>query len=287
MQYIVVKKSIKCRKFLILGNMEIVGNISKMESSRREVVEYLLPLGNVKINMNELIGQVIQLEYQGKIHCMKCGRETRKSFAQGYCYPCFTTAPETEECVLRPELCRAHEGVARDMEYAEKHCLSDQVVYLSITSGLKVGVTRSAQVPTRWIDQGALRAIEFARTPNRYTAGLMEVAMKEHIMDKTNWRKMLSGSDPGHIDLVKEKERLKAMVPGELISYLTDDSNVMELTYPVERYPEKIKSLNFDKDPLVSGVLMGIKGQYLIFDLDRVINVRKFGGYLIRLRTFD
>jgi len=267
--------------------MEIVGNISKMESSREEKVHYKMALGNQKIPMNGLIGQGIQLEYLGKIHCIRCGRETSKSFAQGYCYPCFTTAPETEDCVLRPELCRAHEGVARDMEYAEKHCLSEQVVYLSITSGLKVGVTRSSQVPTRWIDQGALRAIEFARTPNRYTAGMMEVAMKKHIMDKTNWRKMLSGSDPCHMDLVKEKERLKAMVPEDFSSYLTENSEVIVLNYPVERYPEKIRSLSFDKDPLVSGVLMGIKGQYLIFDQDRVINIRKFGGYLIRLRTLD
>ncbi|TFH23666.1 MAG: DUF2797 domain-containing protein [Bacteroidia bacterium] len=265
--------------------MEIIGNISKMESSSREVVQYLLPLGNRKIIMNELIGQAVQLDFKGKIHCIKCGRETRKSFAQGYCYPCFTTAPETEECVLRPELCRAHEGVARDMEYAEKHCLSDQVVYLSITSGLKVGVTRSSQVPARWIDQGALKAIEFARTPNRYTAGLMEVALKNHIADKTNWRKMLLGSDPGHMDLVSEKARLKAMVPEELRSYLTENESVIELTYPVERYPEKIRSLDFDKDPMVSGVLTGIKGQYLMFDQDRVINVRKFGGYLVQLTT--
>ena len=171
------------------------------------------------------------------------------------------------------------------MEYAGKHCLSVQVVYLSITSGLKVGVTRSTQVPTRWIDQGALKAIEFARTPNRYIAGLMEVAMKHHVMDKTNWRKMLSGSDPVPIDLVSEKERLKAGVPEALAAYLSEDDTVTELIYPVERYPEKIKSLNFDKDPMVSGVLTGIKGQYLLLDQDRVINVRKFGGYLVRFQS--
>jgi hypothetical protein len=267
--------------------MEIVGNISKMVSSREDTIQYQLPLGIHKINLNNLIGQAIQLEFEGKIHCIKCGRETRKSFAQGYCYPCFSTSPETEECVLRPELCRAHEGVARDMEYAEKHCLTDQVVYLSITSGLKVGVTRGSQVPVRWIDQGAVRAIEFARTPNRYSAGLMEVAMKNHVADKTNWRKMLSGSDQGDVDLVREKHRLKAMVPKELSSYLTDDENVLELNYPVEQYPTKIRSLNFDKDPMVSGLLRGIKGQYLLFDSDRVINVRKFGGYLVRLRMPD
>ena len=234
--------------------------------------------------MNELIGTQITLEYLGHIHCIKCGRETRKSFAQGYCYPCFTTAPETEECVLRPELCRAHEGVARDMEYAKKHCLSDQVVYLSLTSGIKVGVTRSSQVPTRWIDQGAIRAVEFARTPNRYSAGRLEVAMKDHLADKTNWRKMLSGSDPGDVDLLKEKQRLSALVPTDFVPYITKNQQEVELEYPVISYPEKIKSLNFEKDPLVSGELTGIKGQYLMLDQNRVINMRKFGGYLIRLQ---
>jgi hypothetical protein len=267
--------------------MEIIGNINKMVSSSEDVVNYVLPLSSHKVAMNKLIGEEIQLDYEGKIHCIKCGRETRKSFAQGFCYPCFTTAPETEECVLRPELCRAHEGVARDMEYAEKNCLIEQVVYLSLTSGLKVGVTRSTQLPTRWIDQGAIRALVFARTPNRYTAGLLEVAMKQHLMDKTNWRKMLSGPDPGLKDLKEEKERLKPHVPAELSSYLSEHEEIMELNYPVISYPEKITSLNFDKDPKVSGILLGIKGQYLMFDQNRVINMRKFGGYLVKMRIPD
>jgi len=271
-------------KFLILDPMEIVGNINKMVSSSEDVIQYELPLSSHKVPMNKLIGGEIQLVFEGKIHCIKCGRETKKSFAQGFCYPCFTTAPETEECVLRPELCRAHEGVARDMDYAEKNCLIEQVVYLSLTSGLKIGVTRSTQLPTRWIDQGAVRALVFARTPNRYTAGLLEVAMKKHLMDKTNWRKMLSGPDPGLRDLNEDKQRLKAQVPEELSSYISDAEEMAELNYPVISYPEKIKSLNFDKDPLVSGTLLGIKGQYLIFDQNRVINMRKFGGYLVKMQ---
>ena len=258
-----------------------------MEASAEKVIQYSLPFGEQKILMNKLLGKQITLEYLGHIHCIKCGRETRKSFAQGYCYPCFSTAPETEECVLRPELCRAHEGVARDMEYAKKHCLSDQVVYLSLTSGIKVGVTRASQVPTRWIDQGAIRALEFARTPNRYMAGLLEVALKNHLADKTNWRKMLSGSDPGDMDLSQEKQRLTPLIPTELAAYINDDMQAVELEYPVLQYPEKIKSLNFEKDPIVSGVLNGIKGQYLMLDQNRVINMRKFGGYLIRLQSED
>jgi hypothetical protein len=267
--------------------MEHKGNIRKMEASPEKVIRYLLPLGDRKVEMNELLGTVITMEYLGHINCIKCGRETKKSFAQGYCYPCFITAPETEECVLRPELCRAHEGVARDMEYAAKHCLIEQVVYLSLTSGIKVGVTRNTQVPTRWIDQGAIRALEFARTPNRYMAGVMEVALKNYLADKTNWRKMLSGSDPGDVDLVAEKLRLSTLLTLDLARYITKENLLVELEYPVLQYPEKIKSLNFEKDPVVTGTLTGIKGQYLMLDQDRVMNIRNFGGYLIRLLTRD
>ncbi len=265
--------------------MEHSGNIRKMKSSLDDVVQYQLPLGEKRVKMNQIIGNKISLDYQGRINCIRCGRETRKSFAQGYCYPCFASAPETEECVLRPELCRAQEGKARDMDYAKEHCLTEHVVYLAITSGLKVGVTRNTQIPTRWIDQGAVCAIELARTPDRYTAGVLEVAMKAHVRDKTNWRKMLSGFETCGLDLVGEKVRLAELVPDELRQHVTTDDQVLELEYPVIKYPDKINSLNFEKDPHVSGVLTGIKGQYLMFEDNRVINVRKFGGYYIQLQT--
>lgn len=261
--------------------MEHTGNIRKMESSHGKVIEYQLPLGNQKVDMNPLIGRQVRMEYQGIINCIRCGRKTAKSFAQGYCYPCFTTAPETEECVLRPELCRAHLGEARDMEYASTHCLIEHVVYLSVTSGLKIGVTRNTQVPTRWIDQGAVQAIELARTPDRYTAGQIEVAMKAHMNDKTNWRQMLTGPGPVGVNLVEEKARIGQLIPETLKQYISPGDKVTKLVYPVDQYPEKIKSLNFDKEPEVSGVLSGIKGQYLIFEDNSVINMRKFGGYLI------
>ena len=246
---------------------------------------YYLPLGEVKVDMNSLIGNEIEMEFTGEINCVRCGRSTRKSFAQGFCYPCFTTAPETEECVLRPELCRAHEGIARDMDYAREHCLKEHVVYLSLTSGLKVGVTRASQVPTRWIDQGAVEAIELARTPDRHSAGLLEVALKAHMDDKTNWRRMLTGTGPEGIRLEEEKIRVKSLIPEELLDYVLEENRVYHFHYPVEAYPEKVKSLNFDKEALVKGVLRGIKGQYLIFEGNQVINMRKFGGYRINLRS--
>lgn len=267
--------------------MEYTGNIRKMEAIHQGVIQYYLPVGEERVPLNEYLGSPVSLEYAGHIHCIRCGRETRKSFAQGYCYPCFTTAPETEECVLKPELCRAHEGIARDLAYAATHCLSEQVVYLSLTSGIKVGVTRSSQVPTRWIDQGSIRALELARTPNRYTAGVMEVALKTHLADKTNWRLMLSGNVPAEMDLAREKKNLIPLIPGELAPYITDDMQVTALEYPVVEYPDRIKSLNFDRDPLVAGILTGIKGQYLMLDRNRVINIRKFGGYQVRFRAGD
>ncbi len=272
---------------MYIRSMEYTGNIRKMVSDIGDVILYHLPLNGLKVDMNRLIGHELVMEYKGEIHCIKCGKRTNKSFAQGYCYPCFTTAPETEECVLRPELCRAQEGVARDMDYAKGHCLIEHVVYLSLTSGLKVGVTRHTQVPTRWIDQGAVRVIELARTPNRYSAGLLEVALKAHIADKTNWRKMLSGAGYGDVDMIDEKSKLADHLPANLKQYVSLNEYVLKLNYPVIKYPEKIKSLNFDKEPVVSGVLTGIKGQYLMFEGDKVINMRKFGGYLISLTTSD
>lgn len=265
--------------------MECTGNIRKMESAAGAVIQYQLPLGEQRVEMNSLVGHELRMEYLGRIHCIRCGRETRKSFAEGYCYPCFTTAPETEDCVLRPELCRAQDGISRDMEFAKKHCLIEHVVYLSFTSALKVGVTRNTQVPTRWIDQGALKAIELARTPNRYTAGLIEVALKAHINDKTNWRKMLSGSDATGVDMVQLKQEMAERVPVELQTHVSRDDHVTELAYPVLNYPLKIKSLSFDKEAIVQGQLNGIKGQYLMFEGHQVINMRKFGGYLVRLST--
>ncbi|MBE0655918.1 MAG: DUF2797 domain-containing protein [Bacteroidales bacterium] len=254
-----------------------------MSAELDEPVGYTLDLGGNAIQMNELIGKEISLEYLQHIHCIRCGRETKTSFAQGYCYPCFISAPETEDCVLRPELCRAHEGIARDMEFAENHCLIDHFVYLAVASGVKVGVTRYHQVPNRWIDQGAWKAIKLAITPNRYIAGTIEVALKDHFTDKTNWRHMLTNKLAEDIDLVKEKDRAIDLLHTDFQHYATDDDLITIIHYPVTSYPEKVKSINLDKTSRIQDVLAGIKGQYLIFDSGAVLNIRKHGGYLVEL----
>jgi hypothetical protein len=259
------------------------GLLIKMRTQHVEMVEYFLPFDGEEIKMNDLIGKKITMEHSGEIYCIKCGRKTKTSFAQGYCYPCFKTAPETEECVLRPELCRAHEGIARDMVFAQQHCLIEHVVYMAVSSHVKVGVTRNTQIPARWIDQGASYAIELARTPNRHTAGLMEVALKNHLPDKTNWRKMLMGEVLRGFNLQEQKHKLSSSIPSELKQYITPSDKITAINYPVNIYPTKVASLNLDKQPLVQGLLAGIKGQYLIFESGQVINIRKYSGYKVTL----
>ncbi len=256
------------------------GNLRKMQTRLGDVVQYTLMLDGVPVDMNAQIGEDISLRFDGVINCIACGRETKKSFGQGFCYPCFRDAPEASECIIRPELCRAHEGEARDMAWAEKHCLTEQIVYLARSSAVKVGITRASQMPTRWIDQGATDAVVLARAPNRYTAGLVEVAMKEHLTDRTNWQRMLK-NEVIDADLVATKASLVDSLEPGLRQYVDADDTVCTIRYPVERYPEKVKSVGFDKQPAIEGRLAGIKGQYLIFDDNRVLNIRKHNGYRI------
>mgnify|MGYP001797042411 CR=1 FL=1 len=259
--------------------MKQTGIIRKMRSVQGKPVTYELPLGDELFPVQKALGKILSLKYLGKIHCIRCGRKTRKSFNQGYCYPCFQNAPENSECIIKPELCRAHEGEARDMEWARGHCLQEHVVYLAISSGVKVGVTRKSQVPTRWIDQGAHQALQLARTPNRYTAGLIEVELKQHENDRTDWRKMLKNEYPDDVDLREVKKELVAKLPKELSQYVVKDTRRTAIEFPVLEYPTKVKSVGFDKEAEIAGKLLGIKGQYLIFEGDRVINMRKHQGY--------
>jgi len=266
--------------------MEYTGTLSKMESALADRVNYFLQLSKEQIQLNDLLDKNLKITYLGEIYCIKCGRKTSKSFSQGFCYPCFQSAPETEECVLRPELCRAHEGIARNMEFAHSHCLIDHYVYLSRTDAIKVGVTRNTQIPTRWIDQGAVEAIKLAKTPNRYTAGLIEVALKKHMPDKTNWRNMLTGKITDIRTLTDVKKLAYSQLYKNLQTYYESDDSITKIEYPLLDIPAKVNSLDLEKTPVIEGKLTGIKGQYLIFDNLNVINIRKFGGYKVVLNTF-
>ena len=214
-------------------------------------VEYTLMLGDEGVALNPLFGSRLLLEFTGTIRCSACGRITKKSFGQGFCYPCFRDAPEASPCIIRPELCEAHTGGGRDPAWEAAHHLAPHVVYLAVTSALKVGVTRADQVPTRWIDQGAWRAIRLAVTETRRQAGLIEVALKEHVSDRTAWQKMLKNILAEEIDLVAEKQRLAALLPSALASRVAPSDDITEITYPVLQHPTKIKSQTFDKVPRI------------------------------------
>ncbi|MFC1747439.1 DUF2797 domain-containing protein [Pseudomonadota bacterium] len=275
----------------------VVGNLRKMVTSLESPVKYQLLLcneqGDHHVDMNAHIGHSIRLNYCGEINCVHCGRKTKKSFGQGHCYPCFRDLPQCDGCIMKPETCHFDAGTCRDPEWGQANCFQDHYVYLANSSGVKVGITRGTQIPTRWMDQGATQALPIFRVNNRLQSGLVEVALKKHVADKTDWRKMLKGiANP--VELQEARETLVAQCSEELdeirarcgddaISYLPDEA-LVDIAFPVNEYPEKVKSFNFDKTPQIDGILNGIKGQYLILDTG-VINIRKFGGYRVEFSS--
>jgi hypothetical protein len=258
------------------------GNIEKMSTELKEVVHYHLQLGSDRIYMNDLVGQTIKLNYLHQINCVNCGKITPKSFAQGLCYPCFAKSPENSDCILRPELCRGHLGEGRDVTWELEHHVKPHYVYLAQSSHTKVGVTRSSQVPTRWIDQGASRAIVIAETPNRYLAGCIEVALKSIFSDKTDWRKMLK-NEVQLDDLDEQLQLAIESLPMDLQEFAVYDSVATDIHYPLPQFPEKVVSTSFDKQANIEMKLQGIKGQYLIFENGIVTNLRSASGYLVEL----
>lgn len=269
------------------------GNIRKMRTSLGGEVVYTLPIGEQEVAINPLIGEQIAIYFDGQINCVHCQRLTKKSFNQGYCYPCFRKLAECDSCIMSPEKCHFHLGTCRDEAWAQTHCMVDHIVYLANSSGLKVGITRATQIPTRWMDQGAIQAIPLIKTQSRYLSGLVEVALKEYVSDRTQWQRMLK-NDVVHVSLQEEKEHLLSQA-AEAISTLQqrhglDAIQIIEMeqidstgiNYPVKQYPVKVKAFNLDKDPVIEGKLMGIKGQYLILDTG-VVNLRKYTGYALSL----
>lgn len=264
--------------------MKVSGNILKMKSRLEKPVEYFLPVADQLIPMNAYLGKKIKMSFDGQINCIATGEKIKKSYNQGYSYKSFMTLAECDICIVKPELCHYDKGTCRDPKWGEDNCLKPHVLYLAVSSGLKVGITREKQVPTRWIDQGATYVLPILQMPGRKEAGLLEDEMKAQLDDKTNWRKMLSNE-------VEQGHDLKSIAEGLFDSYadLIDDlggedldAQPLEIHYPVLEYPTKIKSLGFDKNPIVEGTLQGIKGQYLILDTG-VINMRKHQGYFLEI----
>ncbi len=268
---------------------DVSGHLSKMVVELATPVNYYLPLDDERVLLNDYLGQRISLNYAGEIHCCHCGRKTKKSFNQGFCFPCLKKLARCDSCIVSPEKCHYEQGTCREPEWGEAFCLTDHVVYLANSSGIKVGITRATQLPTRWIDQGAVQALPIMRVATRLQSGLVEDALRQHVADKTNWRKMLKGEIEA-VELASTRDDLFERCQSELTALNERfgvqalqpivDAECVDIEYPVLEYPTKVSSQNFDKTPLVEGTLMGIKGQYLILDTG-VINMRKFTAYNI------
>ncbi|MGB5275432.1 MAG: DUF2797 domain-containing protein [Flavobacteriaceae bacterium] len=261
--------------------MQYEGVLRKMQTEIGDPIQYYLVFENDYLNLNQVLDKELQIEFL-RYQCLNCG-EDRPIFRQGFCKSCFFDIPAAGDWIMRPELSTAHLGREdRDLEYEKRVQLQPHIVYLANSSNIKVGVTRKTQVPTRWIDQGAHEAIEIVEVPNRYLAGITEVALKDHIGDKTNWRKMLT-NDVEDEDLVVWRNKLRPYIPEEAKIYFIENKKETHLHFPVLAYPSKVKSLNLDKTPAYKGLLKGIKGQYLIFEDHTVFNIRGSEGYVVGL----
>jgi hypothetical protein len=263
--------------------MRFTGQILKMSTHNGKPIQYHLCLSNDLIIMNQLIGKKIRMKHMG-YECLGCGKD-EKLYRMGFCKKCFFESPYASETIIRPELSTAHLGIGeRDLEVEKSIQLHPHIVYLAYTGDVKVGVTRESQIPTRWIDQGATFALPIAKTENRYEAGMIEVALKAHLADKTNWRKMLEDDFEDDLDLKDFREKIKAYFPEDFKNFYSMEHEMIRLDYPYEA-PEKINSFTLDKSPEFEAVLNGIKGQYLSFEGGNFMNVRAHEGYVIELEV--
>jgi hypothetical protein len=254
------------------------------------MAHYELLLSDKKIKLNQYLGKKISLSFKGVIRCSHCGEVTKKSFG-GFCYKHSQSLAQADLCYMQPHFCHFAKGTCREPDWGKSVCFAPHYVYLSNTSGIKVGITRENQIPTRWIDQGAIQGLAFLKVHTRFQSGLIEKLLSEKVMDKTDWRKMLKSAGE-KVDMNRELSNLMREL-GDEIESLEDEIHrrdgerqiewlktpiMIDINYPVLKYPVSIKSISFDDNPLVEGTLLGIKGQYLYFD-HYVFNMRKHTGY--------
>ncbi|OGT07771.1 MAG: hypothetical protein A2X78_00815 [Gammaproteobacteria bacterium GWE2_37_16] len=257
------------------------GSIQKLIGTITTPITYSLPINNQPIALQPLLGKTITLNFTGKINCISCQRAINKSFAQGHCFKCFQTLPECDICIMQPEKCHFTQNTCRNPNWGKTHCHEPHIVYLANTSGLKVGITRLTQIPTRWIDQGAIQALPIFQVENRLQSGIIEAHLRQFVADKTNWRKMLE-NNASDLDLIAARDELleKASLVKLGLNLEVLPKLPVQLTYPLLQKPSKIEQIDPHKTPKTTGILLGIKGQYLIFE-HGVLNIRKFSGYEI------
>ncbi|TCS79413.1 DUF2797 domain-containing protein [Tepidibacillus fermentans] len=265
--------------------MKYSGQLLELQHEYKEPIEYYLQLGDGKIPLNPYLGHTIKIINLHEIHCIYCGRKVKKTYNNGYCYPCFIKLPQNDLCIVKPNLCHYDQGTCRDSEFGDQHCMVPHYVYLALSSDVKVGLTRKTNAFKRWVDQGAIQSIPIAELPTRKMAGELEYFLSQHLPDKTNWRKMLK-EEIADKDIRKIREEILALIPEEYQSYLLDVDQIQEFIYPIEGTVKNVTAINLDKQSVYEGKLVGMKGQYLIFD-SGVFNIKKYAGYQVEIEIIE
>ncbi|MBA4542799.1 MULTISPECIES: DUF2797 domain-containing protein [Thermoactinomyces] len=262
--------------------MKKIGILRPLVHQGAAPVEYALQLDDQEIGLNARLGQEVQITFLGERNCIFCGRKTKKFYGNNSsCFNCFRKLPDNDICIVRPERCHFHEGTCRDPEFGRHHCMQPHIVYLALSSDVKVGITRKTNRLKRWVDQGAVAALPLMEVPTRKDAGEIEVFLSQYITDKTNWRKMLK-NETADIDLLQTRADLIEKLPDAYRRYLIEEPQVLQFDYPHIGTPTKITSFNLEKQETISGKLIGVKAQYLILD-NGVFGVRKHAGFKVAL----
>lgn len=254
-----------------------------------KVVNYKSSRGNdyteEKISLNEFVGKKIKLEFSGEIRCVDCGSVTKKTFGGGSCYNCFQSLASNDMCIMRPSQCHFHLNTCREPEWGKDNCFKPHIVYLANTTGLKVGITKENPYSKRWVDQGARQGLPIFRVQSRKDSGILEDELSKFVSDKASWQQLIS-SDSQSVDLIEESKKLFSQIDISKKGFEPEilSPEVTEIVYPVLSYPSKKVSLKPDPNKPLESILIGIKGQYLLFE-EGGMNIRSLEGYSVRLST--
>ncbi|RKD87030.1 DUF2797 domain-containing protein [Kushneria marisflavi] len=286
-------ESLWCLQTPPVEKLERAGGLSRMMITADATgrAHYHLRLGEHVEPLNVWLGHDITLCFAGRIVCVNCQQPTRKSFGQGHCYACFRRLARCDTCMMAPERCHYFQGTCREPEWGERHCFAPHVVYLASSSGAKVGITKPSQMPTRWLDQGAVQALPILSVASRRQSGMVEALFRNEISDRTHWQRMLKG-ETADVDLISLRDDLMMRLAPGIASLRAqfgednirayDEQTVARFDYPVLAWPERVSAFNLERTPQVEGRLMGMKGQYLMLDTG-VINLRKYTGYQVSM----
>ncbi len=269
--------------------MQLVeGPLIKLVAEAGDTVSYTLQLDDenaASIALNSVISDGLEIRFLGRISCRFCKSITPKSYGDGYCYRCFMRLARCDLCVVSPDRCHYQQGTCREPQWGESFCMQPHIVYLANSSGPKVGITRNGYQIGRWLDQGACQAVPILAAATRQNAGLAEASLAKYLPDRTDWRRLVR-EDSEPVDLLVLRDKLRRTVSGlpQGITWL--DEQPLSFNFPVARYSHRVGRLRLDHTPVVSGNLLGIKGQFLLFE-HGVFNVRQHTSYHVRVTAFD